>query len=425
MPGLVVSLALLAMVLTVAVVKPRRAPESLVAAAAALLVLGTGVVSSADAGGELRLLAPVLVFLAAVLLLGACCAWEGVFVTFGGWLARWRMSGGRLLLAVVVVAAVVTSVLSLDATVVLLTPVVLAAAGTLGMSPRPYVYATGHVANSGSLLLPTGNLTNLLALGATGLTLVHFAGLMLLPWLAVLAVEYGVLRLFFRSDLTTSAVSAGVSAPARSGAGVAADGATIPTFAFAVLGLTLAGFVVTSIVGLQPYWAALAGALVMASHVLATRHATLPRLLRAVDAPFLVFVMGVAVVVRAAVENGLGDASDRLLPESESLPALLLMAVVGALLANVVNNLPALLILLPTAGAVGSLAVLAVLIGVNVGPNLSYPGSLATLLWRRALSDHGMVPSLRRFTVLGLLTVPPCLVVGVGGLWLSGQLLRT
>jgi arsenical pump membrane protein len=145
--------------------------------------------------------------------------------------------------------------------------------------------------------------------------------------------------------------------------------------------------------------------------------------LAAVNGPFLVFVMGLAVVVRAAVENGLGDAADSLVPGSESLLALLTMAAIGAVLANIVNNLPALLILLPATGAVGSLAVLAVLIGVNIGPNLTYPGSLATLLWRRVLDDHGLVPSLRRFTVLGLLTAPACIIVGVGALCAAGRVL--
>ncbi len=305
--------------------------------------------------------------------------------------------------------------LSLDATVILLTPVVLAAAGQLGVSPRPYVYATGHVANSGSLLLPTGNLTNLLALSAAGLTLVHFAGLMVLPWLGVLALEFIVLRVYFRDDLAQSAVPDGRE--------TSADEATLPVFAFVVLALTLVGFVVTSVLGVEAYWAAVAGALAMSAHVLVTRRVGVQQVVLAVDVPFLLFVMGLAVVVRAAVDNGLGDASERLLPSTESLPALLVMAGVGALLANVVNNLPALLILLPVASAVGSLAVLAVLIGVNVGPNLTYPGSLATLLWRRVLRDHGLVPSLRRFTVLGLLTVPAGLVIGVTGLWAAGQVL--
>lgn len=402
------SLLLLAVVLAVTVLRPRHLPESVVAVACAGLLLGVGAVSWSQAVDELRLLAPVLVFLAAVLVLGACCAHEGLFEAVGSWIAHSHGGPGRLLALVFAVAAVVTSVLSLDATVVLLTPVMLSAAGQLGVSPRAYVYAIGHVANSGSLFLPTGNLTNLLALSAAGLTLVHFAALMVLPGLLILAVEYVVLRAYFRSDLAAR------PKPATD------QGVPTPWFAVGTLGATLIGFAGTSLLGIQAYWPALAGALVLAAHVLATRRASPMMLMKAVDLPFLSFVVGLAVVVRAAVGNGLGSAADSLVPSGTSLVSLLELAVVGAVLANLVNNLPALLILLPSVAPVGSLAVLALLIGVNVGPNLAYPGSLATLLWRRVLREHDLVPSLRRFTALGLLTVPACLVAGVTGLWLAG-----
>ena len=401
------SLVLLAAVLAVSVTRPSRLPESAVAICAAALLLACRVVGWQQAVDEIRLLAPVLVFLAAVLVLGACCAHEGVFTALGSWMARSHGGPGRLLLVVFLVAAGVTSVLSLDATVVLLTPVVLSAAGQLGVSARPYVYATGHVANSGSLFLPTGNLTNLLALSAAGLSLVHFAALMALPGLLVLGVEYTVLRVYFRRDLAQS-----------SRLMVPAAGAT-PWFAVTVLVLTLAGFVVTSALAIEPYWAALAGALALAGHAV-TRRQMRPRAVAgAVGVPFLAFVVGLAIVVQAAVQNGLGSAADALLPADESLLSLLAIAAVSAVLANLVNNLPALLILLPSLAATGPLSVLALLIGVNVGPNLTYPGSLATLLWRRVLREHDLTPSLRRFTVLGVLTVPACLAAGTAGLWLA------
>ena len=75
------------------------------------------------------------------------------------------------------------------------------------------------------------------------------------------------------------------------------------------------------------------------------------------------------------------------------------------------------LVLLPLAAPVGPGVVLAVLLGVNIGPNLTYTGSLATLLWRRVLREHGPRPSLREFTRLGLLTVPAGLALAVLALW--------
>lgn len=95
---------------------------------------------------------------------------------------RCGRSPKTLLGGVFAVAAVVTAALSLDATVVLLTPVVFATTARLGAQPRPHVFATAHLANSASLLLPVSNLTNLLAFTASGLPFTRFAALMTLPW---------------------------------------------------------------------------------------------------------------------------------------------------------------------------------------------------------------------------------------------------
>lgn len=89
----------------------------------------------------------------------------------------------------------------------------------------------------------------------------------------------------------------------------------------------------------------------------------------------------------------------------------------AAVLANLINNLPAVLALLPLAAPAGPGPVLAVLIGVNIGPNLTYAGSLATLLWRRILHAHDDRVSLGEFTRLGLLTTPAALAAAVVALW--------
>ena len=197
----------------------------------------------------------------------------------------------------------------------------------------------------------------------------------------------------------------------------------MPRFTVAVVGLTLAGFVVASAAGVSPAWAALAGAAVLAGRALARRRTTPLSLLRAADLPFAVFVLGLGIVVPAVVPtNGPGSALAPLLPAGTSLPALLAIAALAAVLANVCNNLPAVLVLLPLAApahAAGRRA--AVLLGVNIGPNLTYTGSLATLLWRRTLRHHGSAPDLGEFTRLGLLTVPAGLVLAVLALWLAGR----
>ncbi|WP_369205753.1 SLC13 family permease [Streptomyces sp. PU-14G] len=421
LPAEVLSALLLVATLAWAVARPPRWPEAVVAVPAAAVVLATGAVSLAHVREEAARLGPVIAFLAAVLVLSKLCADEGLFHACGTWMARRASRAraearpGQLLTAVFVAASLTTAVLSLDTTVVLLTPVVFATAARLGVRARPHVYACTHLSNSASLLLPVSNLTNLLALAATGLTFTRFAGLMALPWLAAVAVEYVVFRRFFAADLEGREEDR--EAPGS------LETPEVPLLPLVTVVCTLAGFVVTSVFGVEPAWAAAAGALVLGARALRRGHTSPRGLLAAAGVPFLAFVMALAVVVRAVVDNGLADWLGRLVPDGTGLLELLAVAGLAAVLANVINNLPAVLVLLPLTAPGGAGPVLAVLLGVNIGPNLTYAGSLATLLWRQTLHQHAHPVRLREFTRLGLFTVPPALALSVLALWGSLQVL--
>jgi arsenical pump membrane protein len=456
------ALVALAASLAAAVTRPRFTPDWVVAAGAALLIVLVGALSFRGARSALSALGPTVGFLAALLVLADGCRRAGLFDALGAAMAFGARGQPRRLLAMVFLsAAATTAVLSLDATIVLLTPIVFATAARLRANPRPHVYACTHLANSASLLLPVSNLTNLLAFAQSGLSFGRFAELMALPWLVAVAVEYVVIRRCFRADLAPGPAVTGPTPVAaepggdracgggdgdgarededgagenEDGAGEDEDGARgdgggnvedgaarTPVFSLVVVALTLAGFVVASAAGVNPAWAALGGAALLTVRALARRDITAGAVARSADVPFLLFVLALGVVVTAVVDNGLASALAPAVPAGTSLPALLAVAGLAAVLAAAVNNLPAVLVLLPLvaheAGTAQAGAVLAVLLGVNIGPNLSYTGSLATLLWRRVLRDYDADVSFWEFTRLGVATVIPALGLSVVALW--------
>ena len=246
----------------------------------------------------------------------------------------------------------------------------------------------------------------LLAFSAAGLSFTRFGALMAGPWLVAVAAEYLLFRMVFRSELVD-----------RPDPTPTVGREPIPVLVLSVLAATLAGFAVLSLAGLSPVWAALAGASVLAVRSLSQGRSTPAGILRSINLPFLAFVLALGVVVKAVMVNGLDSAAARLLPSGTGLAALLTIAAVAAVLSNLVNNLPAVLVLLPLAAGTGPGAVLAVLIGVNIGPNLTYIGSLSNLLWRNLLHQRGEPTSARQFSALGLLTVPVSLVAAVIALW--------
>ena len=407
--ALTLSLLVLAVALAAAVARPRLLPEWAAACGGAALLVAVGAVSAHDAGAALRDLAPTVGFLAALLVLADGCRREGLFTALGALMAQGaRDDPRRLLVLVFAVASGVTAVLSLDATVVLLTPVVFATAARLRTSPRPHVYACSHLANSASLLLP-GVEPDEPARVPRQRALVH-------PLRGAHGaadarrdrrrVRRAAAVLHRRPHAPASAARAHRRAPAppapraRRG-GPDAGGLRRPA----------------PLIGLAPVWVALAGAIAM----LAPRPPAPREVVLAAEPGFLAFVLGLGVIVRAASDSGLASFVGRLVPGGDGLLALLAVAAVAALLANLVNNLPAILVLLPVAAAAGPATVLAALVGVNVGPNLTYVGSLATLLWRRVLHAEDETVDLREFVTLGALTVPAALVVCTTLLWLSAK----
>jgi arsenical pump membrane protein len=401
-----VALAALAALLVAAILHLPWRQESAVAVAATVVVLATGLVDRQQLEDTVRSLLPVVVFLVTILVVADVCARAGLFAAAARVVGRAsRDRPDRLLLGVFLLAALVTAVLSLDATVVLLTPIVVGAAAALGTSDRPGAFACLRMANSASLLFPVSNLTNLLALQYLDLDFIGFAGRMAPVLLVVLVVEYAGLRLLFRRELTVQSPEHG-----------AVTGPPVPVVPVVVVALMLVGFAVLSRWDVAPAWVSSAAALVLVCWA-GVRRLVGPRdVARAAHPSFALLVLALGVAVAAVSTGFLGDLVEGLVPSGTSFLALLALAVLATVLASLLTNLSATILLVPMVAPLGTTAVLAALLGLNIGSGLTWTGSLANLLWRRTLVHAGRRVSSAEFYRVSLVITPASLVLGVGTL---------
>jgi arsenical pump membrane protein len=343
---------------------------------------------------------PVLLFLALIQVVADLCDDAGLFDVSAHVAAR--MAGGsrlRLFLLFTLLATVCTWVLSIDTTAVLLAPIGLALAAELGLAALPFAFASVWLANSASLLLPVSNLTNLLAQSHLGAGGAEFVRATWRPQLAVLVVVLVVLLVRHRV-----ALRGGYDVPR-----------TLPTFDPALLWLSLVVVVAIGpaiVLGVPAWVVALVGAVALVLGFVVRRpEAVRPgRLVRLVPWSVIAFAVVLFAVVEVVVEEG-SSLLDAFFGTGDSLGSLFQLAGSTGVLANVVNNLPAYLVVEPFTHSADRLVT--ALVAVNVGPMLLVWGSLANLLWLRACRARGLEISAVRFGLEGLLVVPLAVAAGV------------
>ena len=397
------------------ILKPFSWPEAVWAVAGAALLVAMGLLSPVDALGGVAKGTDVYLFLTGMMILAEIAREAGLFDWLAAVAARHaRGSPQRLFGLVYVVGTVVTVFLSNDATAVVLTPAVAAAVKTAGAkTPLPYLLICAFVANAASFVLPISNPANLVIYGSHMPPLTAWLPRYLLPSLASIVATYVVLRWTQRRSLVQP-IEADVPMPILAASGKLA-GIGIATTGLALL--------VSSAFDMRLGLPTAVAGVATAAVVLSLGRTAPWGLVRHVSWSILPLVAGLFVLVAALERSGLvGDLGMRLQDAAARAPVVTVWGagLLVALATNAMNNLPAGLMagsMVQNASASGELT-RAILIGVDLGPNLSVTGSLATLLWLTALRREGQSVGTWAFLKLGCLVMPPALVLAIGATYI-------
>ncbi|MEN5160823.1 arsenic transporter [Achromobacter spanius] len=389
--------------------RPWRLPEYVWATAGAVVLVVLGLLPARQAGGAILEGTDVYLFLIGMMLVAEVARQAGLF----DWVAVLAAdhaagSARRLFDLVFLVGTGVTVLLSNDATAVVLTPAVYAVTRVVGAPPLPYLYVCAFIANAASFVLPISNPANLVVFGdrmpALGPWLAHFA----LPSALAIGATYVTLRLVFRHDLRQPLKPSPPLPPMTLPLRMAALGVAI----------TAGTLLITSALGQRLGLPTLIAGCVSAALVLAVTRSSPIRLIKGVAWGVLPLVAGLFVLVEGMAASGVLQDLANLMRSLSADAALWAGGVGAALSGNVINNLPAGLM----AGTLARMADLpsattaALLIGIDLGPNLSVSGSLATLLWLLAVRREGMHISALSFLRLGIVVMPPALILALGAL---------
>ncbi len=419
------SVLIVAATLALMLVRPRGLLEAWAAVLGAAAMALVGAIGFGDVAAVVAETSDVLLFLLGMMVLTGLVERAGIFDWLAAsWAGLARGSGLLLFTLVFVLGAVVTVFLSLDATVIILTPIVYALVSQRRLDATPYMFACTFVANTASLALPISNLTNLLVFHQLGLGFAAFASRMWLPTLAAVGTNFAAFAWLFRDRLARRFDPVPAKLP--------------PTDRWfrvcaAVLALSLLGLLALGFLDLPLSPAPLAGSVVLLALGRNDRRASFRAVVGDVSWPLFAFVVGMFLVVRGFEHFWLAQLSV-VLP-ADPLSGLVVAVVGAAVGSNVVNNVPVTILgisllkgaalegaaLKGAAPAVRDLAAYGALVGANVGPTATTYGSLATMLWLSLVRQRGVAVSTWDYMKVGLVTMPVVLVAATLALWLVSR----
>jgi arsenical pump membrane protein len=393
-------------------VRPWRIREAVWIAAGAILLVALHLMSLRSVAHAIGKGTDVYFFLAGMMLLAELARHEGVF----DWLAgiavhHARSSAAHLFLLIYGTGVAVTALLSNDATAVVLTPAVLAAVRRARVEPKPYLLSCALVANAASFLLPVSNPANLVVYGHHLPALGEWLRIFLLPSIASIAITFYGMRVLFRNVLC-SKVETPAERPRLTPTGKVALGGLI---AASVVLLTASGMGID--LGIPTCAAAVASLLAVS----VKDRGIFKSAVVDISWSILPLVAGLFVLVEGLNNTGVLQITGQMLQwlsGQPRLPGYIVASGVAAILSNAMNNLPVALAAGTALQHAPQLAH-AVLIGVDLGPNLSVTGSLATILWLIALRRDDVEMTRWQFLKAGLVLMPIALVFSIFALMIG------
>jgi arsenical pump membrane protein len=396
------------------IIRPFKITEAVWAVSGAIILLLFGLISLSDAWSGIGKGTDVYLFLTGMMLLAEAAREEKLF----DWLAAHatkmaKGSANRLFLLIYLVGIVVTAFLSNDATAVVLTPAVAAAAKAAKVkNPLPYLLICSFIANAASFVLPISNPANLVIYGSQMPPLLQWLGHYILPSFFAISITYFLLR-FTQRDALKQEINSDIPIPILSQGGKTA---------MIGIGVTACTLLAASALNMQLGLPTAITGIVTSAIVIARARKNPMVVIKGVSWAVLPLVGGLFVIVEALNKTGLIQTLSGLLHQHASHGLAATAWCSGLIIAfacNLINNLPAGLIAGNVVqGHMPELIKSAVLIGVDLGPNLSVTGSLATILWLVALRREGQTVSAWAFLKLGALIMTVSLLFALESLWL-------
>lgn len=399
-------LLIVAATLILMLVRPRGITEAWVSAGGALAILAIRIVPVATVPHVIGETSDVLLFLAGMMLLTGIAERAGVFDVLAEGCVHLARERGRLLfINLFVLGALVTATLSLDVTIIMLTPTVYALTSRHKLDALPFLFSCAFVANTASLVLPVSNLTNLLVYERFDMGFGNFVSVMWWPNLVAAMANLLVFLWIFRHR-----IPARFSASNGDKESLAIDRWLITNGV--VVAATLVAIFAFGLANKPLWWASVGGAGILTMLATASGRVRIAQMVRDLSPGIFVFIVSMTIVVDGFQRTWLAG---RTIPFPEGVFGAVVTGIAGgAIGSNIVNNVPMTVLALSlierahppvqTALAYGTL------VGTNIGPALTTYGSLATMIWLTSIRRRGIEISTREYMKVSLITVPIVLV---------------